>query len=140
MFSIFNFLAFVRNSIRLTTAVSSINNLISAKFALARTHIQANELDLARNVLAELSKGKKKLNTVHFLLAEIFVKQGQYQMAVEEYEAGVLNSARMSEVHPELLEIANLQVDDEAKVNAYKEAIALVQEERDDEDDEIEVI
>jgi tetratricopeptide (TPR) repeat protein len=111
--------------------------LIGAKIGKVRALMELERLEEAKTILSELSKGGKRVDAVHRMLAELFVKQGNYADAVVEYKAAVLNSMNLVEKHPELAAITAVPGDDKATAKLYRDAFEKADaEDGNDEDSE----
>jgi len=109
-------------------AIDVLNKALSlnpdlAKIQLSKAYICKGSYDEARKILHELSMGKRGLGIIHFMLADIYTKEGKYDHAVAEYEAALLHAEKLTEKHPEILNVQNLNVGSEEKTKAYQKAV-----------------
>ena len=104
----------------LKKAIALNPNMDIAKMQLSKAYTYMENYDEAKKILQELSMGENRLSLIHFRLADIFAKQGQYSLAVPEYEAAVLHADKIAENYPELLNIKQMNGDAENIVKAYQ--------------------
>lgn len=103
-------------------AFIKVNDLIPndrVKIQLARVYIQQDKYSDAKKVLQELGKGKKKLALVHCLMGDIYMRQGLYSQAVEEYQATLLHDSKLIEKYKELAIIRESKDEDRSKATAF---------------------
>ena len=108
------------------TVVETAPTMIAAKFGLVRALMKQDKLAEARKMLVELSGGSRNLSMVHRLLAELFVAQGQYDLAVAEYKAALIHGKKLVEKYPELLDVAKTPGDDKVVAAAYGVAFSKI--------------
>jgi superkiller protein 3 len=90
---------------------------------LSRASIDNGDLEAARNLLQELSRGSNRLGQVHMMLAKIHMLKDEYEEAVEEYQAALLQTPKLAESIPDLDKLESRKSDIKAKAEAYASAI-----------------
>ncbi|MCW8923327.1 MAG: tetratricopeptide repeat protein [Gammaproteobacteria bacterium] len=96
--------------------------MVSCK--LAKAYSKMGAYKEAEKVLHKLSLGEKRLGMIHFMLAEVYVQQEKYHLAVEEYEAGSLHAQEFLEKHPEFQVIQEQNISDDKKARGYAEIVS----------------
>ncbi|MBB1073360.1 tetratricopeptide repeat protein [Rhodoferax sp. 4810] len=103
----------------LSTALELKPTLQLADVQLVQVLIAQDQLTEARQRLITLSKGKKHLPKIHYLLAMIGLQQHRYPEAVAEFEAVLLHAPDILKNHPELTAISTTVATDQARALAY---------------------
>lgn len=110
----------------LKQAVELNSNMVLAQIQLAKAYKNHGDLNEARKILQGMSQGDKRLDVVHFMLAEIYAEQENYKQALAEYEAGLLYAEKLTEKYPELLKIAGRSLETDKKVAVYRDELTRV--------------
>lgn len=79
--------------------------MITSRLGIARLHIEQGALVEAKKMLIDMTKGSRSLMLVHRLLAEILMRESDYEGAVDEFKAAILHGKKLAERHPEVLTI-----------------------------------
>jgi tetratricopeptide (TPR) repeat protein len=97
--------------------------IVIAWIQLAKAYSLVEKYDDAKKILQKLTLGDKRLGLIHFRMADILVKQGKFNQAVLEFEAGLLHSEKLIEQYPKLLDISQSSQEPEDKVSAFQEIL-----------------
>lgn len=110
-------------------------DMTRAKLQLAKAHRANQDPAAARALLVELARGRRALHSVHRLLGDLALDEGQYAQALDEYQASLRHAKELVEKHPELTEIASRHADDQALATAYREAFARIADDEEPDED-----
>ncbi len=97
-----------------------------AKIGIVKTNMERGRLADAKELLISMTKGAQNLGLTHRLLGEILMQEGAYPDAVAEFQAAVLHSKRLVEMHPDLLTIQSIDGNDRTTAEAYQSAFAQI--------------
>ncbi|HOE43579.1 MAG TPA: tetratricopeptide repeat protein, partial [Rhodoferax sp.] len=100
--------------------------MVTALLGVARMYIEQGNLVEAKRGLADLSKGSRSLMLVHRMLAEILMREGEYDDAVAEFKAAILHGEKLAENHPEVLTIVPSPGDSRKTAQAYQKVFAKI--------------
>lgn len=101
-------------------------SLLIAKIGTARANMQRGNLADAKKVLVSMTKGTRHLGVVHRLLGDILMREGAYSDAVAEFQAAVLHSQRLVQLHPEFSSIQHVAGNDRKTAEAYQAVFAKI--------------
>lgn len=97
-----------------------------AKIGIVSSNMERGNLVDAKKMLIGMTKGAQNLGLAHRLLGDILIQEGAYLDAVAEFQAAVLHSKGLVEIHPELLTIQSVDGNDRATAEAYHRAFAQI--------------
>jgi tetratricopeptide (TPR) repeat protein len=104
----------------------------SARLQLAKAFLADKKYDDALKVLRSILK-QRSGSAAHRLTGDVYVAQGHYRQAIEEYQAALLHGD-VAERYPNLKEIEKSSLADAAKAEAFRVAFEQVRGERSDHD------
>lgn len=97
-----------------------------AKIGAVRASMEQGNLADAKKMLISMTKEMQNQGFAHRLLGDILTQEGAYSDAVAEFQAAVLHSKPLVEIHPELLTIQPIDGDDRVTAEAYQRAFAQI--------------
>jgi len=98
--------------------------MVAAQIQLGKALMQQEKYAESLSVLQDLLRKKSNLAIAHRLLGDVYIRQGNYQEALEEYEATILHAPKLVENNPELATIRDSGADEKSKAEAYREAFS----------------
>lgn len=99
-----------------------------ARIGVVRARLGLGHLSEAKKILIDMTKQQQNLGLVHKLLGDVFMEEHAYSDAIQEFQAALMHSKKLTELHPHLLEIKGADTANyEELARAYQRAFAEIE-------------